>query len=135
MASRIKLDLVVIGSVAVDRCGRRIGKGEGFADLEFAMAASHHSAITPESTLVITTVHDSQVFDSLPEELFAAHDLSVDVIVTPTEVFRVENRLKKPEGIIWNMLTREKLEQVGILKELQYKERKAGKDTRQVKKK
>ena len=29
MASRIKLDMVVIGSVAVDRLGHRIGKGEG----------------------------------------------------------------------------------------------------------
>ena len=34
MASRIKLDLVVVGSVAVDKSGHRIGKGEGFADLE-----------------------------------------------------------------------------------------------------
>lgn len=130
MASRIRLDLVVIGSVAVDRRGHRIGKGEGFADLEFAMAASHHSAVT-QDTLVVTTVHDSQVFDSLPEELFQSpHDLPVDVIVTPTEVFRVENRLRKPGGIIWNMLTREKFDQIGILKELQYKELKAGKDTR-----
>ena len=124
MASRIKLDMVVIGSVAVDRLGHRIGKGEGrswtiffiynssglvpfsqfkrllgsyllnlfcgvsgFADLEFAMAASHHSAIT-EDTLVVTTVHDCQVFDNLPEDIFQSHDLSVDVIVTPTEVFR-----------------------------------------------
>ena len=59
----------------------------GFADLEFAMAASHHSAIT-EDTLVVTTVHDCQVFDNLPEDIFQSHDLSVDVIVTPTEVFR-----------------------------------------------
>ena len=29
MASRIRLDMVVIGSVAVDRLGHRIGKGEG----------------------------------------------------------------------------------------------------------
>jgi 5-formyltetrahydrofolate cyclo-ligase len=85
MASRIKIDLVVIGSVAVDRFGRRIGKGEGFADLEFAMGASHHGAVSAD-TVVITTVHDIQVFDELPPKLFEAHDLPVDVIVTPTEV-------------------------------------------------
>ena len=85
MASRIKIDLVVIGSVAVDRLGHRIGKGEGFADLEWSMAASHHSAVTPE-TVVISTVHDVQVFDELPESLFSSHDLPVDIIVTPTEV-------------------------------------------------
>jgi 5-formyltetrahydrofolate cyclo-ligase len=61
--------LVVVGSVAVDRLGRRIGKGEGFADLEYAMAASHHGAVTSE-TLVLTTVHDVQVFDQLPQDLF-----------------------------------------------------------------
>ena len=85
MASRLKVDLVVVGSVAVDRLGRRIGKGEGFADLEYAMAASHHSAVTQE-TVVISTVHDVQVFDELPQSLFSAHDLPVDIIVTPTEV-------------------------------------------------
>jgi len=129
MASRIRLDMVVIGSVAVDRLGHRIGKGEGFADLEFAMAASHHSAIT-DDTLVVTTVHDCQVFDQLPADIFESHDLSVDVIVTPTEVFRVSERLKKPEGIQWSLLSREKFDQIPILKEIQYKEMKNGKDTR-----
>ena len=128
MASRIKLDLVVIGSVAVDKLGHRIGKGEGFADLEFAMAASHHGAVTNE-TLVVTTVHDVQVFDEIPESLFEAHDLSVDIIVTPTEVFRVEKPLAKPDHIIWNLLTKEKFDQVPILKEIQFKEKKAGKNT------
>ena len=63
---RLKVDLFVVGSVAVDTRGRRIGKGEGFADLEFAMGASHHHAVGPE-TVVVTTVHDVQVFD--PEHL------------------------------------------------------------------
>jgi len=126
MASRIKIDLVVIGSVAVDRFGRRIGKGEGFADLEFAMGASHHGAVSAD-TVVITTVHDIQVFDELPPKLFEAHDLPVDVIVTPTEVFRVKDRLTKPDHIIWSMLTREKFNQIPILRELQFKEQKAGK--------
>ena len=37
-----------------------VGKGEGFADLEFAMGASHHGAVSAD-TVVITTVHDIQV--------------------------------------------------------------------------
>ena len=128
MASRIKLDLVVIGSVAVDKSGHRIGKGEGFADLEFAMAVSHHGAITKD-TLVVSTVHDVQVFDQIPESLFQSHDLPVDVIVTPTEVFRVETRKPKPDHIIWNLLSQEKFDQIPILKEIRFKEKKAGKDT------
>ena len=127
MASRIKIDLVVVGSVAVDRLGRRIGKGEGFADLEFAMAASHHNAVTPE-TVIITTVHDIQVFDELPKTLFKDHDIPVDIIVTPTEVFRVNDRLPKPDHIMWNMISREKFEQIPILRELQFKEQKSGKN-------
>lgn len=126
MASRLKIDLVVIGSVAVDRLGHRIGKGEGFADLEWSMAASHHSAVT-QDTVVISTVHDVQVFDELPESMFASHDLPVDIIVTPTEVIRVSDRLPKPDHIQWDIIAREKFEQVGILKELQFREKKAGK--------
>ena len=61
---------------------------------------------------------------------FQSHDLSVDVIVTPTEVFRVSERLKKPEGIQWGLLDRDKFEAIPILKEIQYKEMKGGKDTR-----
>lgn len=129
MASRIKVDLVVVGSVAVDRLGHRIGKGEGFADLEYAMAVSHHGAVNPNETLVVTTVHDIQVFDKLPEQVFEAHDLPVDVIVTPTEIIRVEHKLAKPDHIIWNMMSKEKFDQIPILKELHFKEQKAGKNT------
>lgn len=66
----VRIDLVVLGSVAGDKLGHRIGKGDGFADLEFAMAASFSGvggAVT-EDTVVVTTVHDCQVFDSLPEQ-------------------------------------------------------------------
>ncbi len=130
VAARFKIDLVVVGSVAVDRLGRRLGKGEGFVDLEWALAASHHGGAVNENTVVVTTVHDCQVVDELPEELFGSHDLPCDVIVTPTQVIRVAERLKKPERIIWSLITREKFEQIDILKEIQFKEKRAGKDVR-----
>ena len=63
--------------------GFRIGKGEGFADLEYAMMATME-AVGPD-TIVVTTVHDDQVVD-IPEELVEDHDLTVDYIVTPTQV-------------------------------------------------
>ena len=41
----VPVDLVVVGCVAVDRSGARVGKGGGFADLEFALAtAAYHQA-------------------------------------------------------------------------------------------
>ena len=43
------------------------------------------------------------------------------------QVFRVKDRLTKPDHIIWSMLTREKFNQIPILRELQFKEQKAGK--------
>ena len=39
--------------------GHRIGKGEGFGDLEFAVLAET-GAVT-ENTVIVTTVHDCQV--------------------------------------------------------------------------
>lgn len=71
-----------------------------------------------------------QVFDELPADLFGAHDLPCDLIITPTEVFRVSERLPKPEKIIWGMITREKFQKIDILKEIQFKEKRAGNDVR-----
>lgn len=59
-----------------------------------------HMKAVNQNTIVITTVHDSQVFDTLPAELFGPHDVPVDIIVTPTEVIHVETRLAKPQGVI-----------------------------------
>ena len=115
MDDPVSIDLVVLGSVAVDKLGHRIGKGEGFVDLEFALA---RGAVT-EDTVVVTTVHDCQVFASLPGKLFQDHDVPVDVIVTPTTLIRVETRLRKPSQIIWDILSEEKLNQIPLLRQLQ----------------
>lgn len=55
----LKLDLLVLGSVAVSKEGYRIGKGKGYADLEFAVLLEM-KAIT-EETVIVTVVHDCQV--------------------------------------------------------------------------
>lgn len=43
--------------------GYRIGKGEGFADMEYAMMACMGAVC--ESTVVVTIVHDCQVSNML----------------------------------------------------------------------
>lgn len=126
MDTDIKIDVLVVGSVAVDKLGHRIGKGEGFADLEYAMGVTL-GAITPE-TVVIATVHDCQLFDTLPEDLFLAHDMSVDIIVTPTLIHRVQDRLTKPTEIVWSMLTNQKFRKIPVLKQMRLKDQEAGKD-------
>ncbi|XP_039989912.1 methenyltetrahydrofolate synthase domain-containing protein isoform X1 [Xiphias gladius] len=123
--AKVKVDLVVVGSVAVSGKGLRIGKGEGFADMEYGMMASMQAV--NESTVVVTVVHDCQVVD-IPEELIENHDLTVDYILTPTRVIKTNCQLPKPQGIIWTKLDTEKLQKIPILKKLRALEEQAGKD-------
>ncbi|XP_041048205.1 methenyltetrahydrofolate synthase domain-containing protein isoform X4 [Carcharodon carcharias] len=123
--AKVHVDLVVVGSVAVSDKGWRIGKGEGFADLEYAMMVS--MGAVDENTVVVTTVHDCQLLD-IPEELMDDHDLTVDYILTPTQVIKTDCKRSKPQGIIWSKVDSEMMEKIPILKSLQFRERKAGKD-------
>lgn len=133
--------------------GFRIGKGEGYADLEYAMMAA--MGAVSDSTVVVTIVHDCQVsylvvkycfmkiyrplcrasfhplylirtwwtlenvnvtcclastqcssyllhqVVNIPEELIESHDLTVDYILTPSQVIKTNCQHSKPEGIIW----------------------------------
>ena len=56
-----------------------------------------------KDTVVITTVHDCQIVD-IPEKLIEDHDLTVDYIVTQTEIIECKNSRPKPAGIIWSKL-------------------------------
>ncbi|XP_053721746.1 methenyltetrahydrofolate synthase domain-containing protein isoform X2 [Synchiropus splendidus] len=123
--AKVKVDLVVVGSVAVSEKGLRIGKGEGYADLEYGMMTA--MGAVNESTVVVTVVHDCQVVN-IPEELIESHDLTVDYILTPTRVIQTNCQLPKPQGIIWSKLDSDKLEKIPILKKLRAMEEEAGKD-------
>lgn len=125
LETKVKCDLVVIGSVAITKTGLRIGKGEGFADMEYAMMRS--MGAVDENTVIITTVHDCQVLD-FPESLIEDHDLVVDYIVTPTEIIRCDTKKQKPTGIIWSKITPDKLRRVPILRKLLKIEEAEGKD-------
>lgn len=116
---QIQIDLLIIGSVAVSKEGYRIGKGRGYADLEFALL-KEMNAIT-DDTVIITVVHDIQVFDRIPSELFEKFDVPVDIIVTPTEIIRVEKRLPRPNGIYWEILRPIQVQANEVLKKLKEK--------------
>uniref|UniRef100_A0A8C8VG27 Methenyltetrahydrofolate synthase domain-containing protein n=1 Tax=Pelusios castaneus TaxID=367368 RepID=A0A8C8VG27_9SAUR len=123
--AKVQVELVVVGSVAVSEKGWRIGKGEGFADMEYAMMVS--MGAVREDTPVITIVHDCQVVD-IVEELLDDHDLTVDYILTPTRTIKTGCKRPKPQGIIWHKISYEMLERIPILKHLRYRENLAGKD-------
>jgi 5-formyltetrahydrofolate cyclo-ligase len=78
-----KPDLIVTSCVAVDEEGHRLGKGHGYGDIEIRMVREKFGQIP-----AVTTVHDLQVVTDIP---FDSHDESVDVIVTPTRIIRVES--------------------------------------------
>ena len=77
------VDLVVTGCVAVGRDGVRLGKGGGFSDLEFALAAA--VGLVGPDTVVATTVHAVQLVDPGVVPV-TEHDVHVDLVVTPDEV-------------------------------------------------
>jgi len=139
------VDLVVVGSTAVcPKTGARVGKGEGFAELEWGIL-SQQGNLDASKVLVVTTVHDTQVFDGGVEEPWKSlmdqqgkdgeeddtssqtpfgsltqHDVPVDIIVTPTQIIRVpdETKLPKPSGVYWDLLSPQKLAQIRVLQEL-----------------
>ena len=109
------VDLVISGSVAVNRTGARVGKGGGFADLEYGLAIAA-GIISPE-TPVVSTVHPMQVLD---EELpCARHDVFLDYVVTADEVIECAGDMPRPSGIYWDDLTTAKIRQIPLLKKLQ----------------
>ncbi|KAG9152297.1 hypothetical protein Leryth_025383 [Lithospermum erythrorhizon] len=117
---KIKVDLIVIGSVAVDpKTGARLGKGEGFAELEYGML--RYMGAIDDLTPIVTSVHDQQLVDDIPIEKLLIHDVPVDIICTPTQVIFTNTSIPKPQGIYWDKLSPEKLSQIKILRELKQK--------------
>jgi 5-formyltetrahydrofolate cyclo-ligase len=111
------VDLVVTGCVAVTEDGVRLGKGGGFADLEFALASE--AGLVGDDTLVVTTVHELQV---LPAGALPAtdHDVRVDLIVTPDRVVEVSHAGERPPGRIrWEELTPDKIAAIPLLARLE----------------
>lgn len=108
-----RLDLVVAGSVAADSAGARLGKGGGYSDLEFAVAAEL-GRIGPE-TVVATTVHELQLLPTgrIP---MTAHDVPLDLVVTPERTVRTSSRLPRPTGVRWDELSEEKLGGIPFLR-------------------
>ena len=75
MAELTSVDLVICGSVAVNRQGARVGKGGGISDLEFALLVE--AGLIGKPTVLATTVHPLQVLDEAPPE--TTHDLRLDL--------------------------------------------------------
>lgn len=108
------LDLILCGSVAVNRTGGRLGKGGGYSDIEFGLLTAGRK-VSPD-TVIVTTVHSLQVVN---EEIdMQAHDIPVDFIVTPEAVIETQTIFPRPAGIHWDLLPPEKLAAIPVLDRL-----------------
>jgi 5-formyltetrahydrofolate cyclo-ligase len=115
LAELAPVDLVVMGCVAAGEDGARLGKGGGFADLEFALAAA--AGLIGPRTVCVTTVHELQVCapGTIP---VTDHDVPVDYIVTPERVIDCRGAQRPTAGICWPDLTEEKIAAIPLLSAL-----------------
>jgi 5-formyltetrahydrofolate cyclo-ligase len=112
------VDLVVAGCVAAGEDGARLGKGGGFSDLEFALAAE--AGLVGRSTPVATTVHELQLRPpgAIP---VADHDIRLDLIATPERIIECARPARRPApGIHWDELTAEKIAAIPLLSRIRH---------------
>lgn len=107
-----KIDLIVCGSVAVNRSGARVGKGGGYSDLEFALLTEQKKigARTP----IATSVHPLQVVDA--ELPMTVHDIPLTAIITPGKIIAIRSSFRRPKRIYWNILPQEKVDAIPVLR-------------------
>lgn len=113
-------DLIVAGSVAVAPNGARIGKGEGYSEMEFAIL--RELGLANDRTPIATTVYDVQIVNAIALE---PYDVRVDLIVTPTRVIHTKARQSRPRGLLWDHITDEMLEEMPLLQRLAERRRRA----------
>ena len=106
------IDLIIAGSVAVSPDGWRVGKGEGFSELEYAILKSYGKC--NDLTPVVTTVHDLQLVEKIPAE---PYDLPVNKVYTDTRVIKCPPQ-PRPPGIIWGLFEEAKVASIPLLREL-----------------
>jgi 5-formyltetrahydrofolate cyclo-ligase len=121
------VDLVVSGCVAAGEDGSRLGKGGGFADLEFAVASA--AGLIDAGTPVVTTVHEMQLRPAgvIP---VTDHDVRLDLVVTAERTIDCRSgggarSSGSAADIRWDELTEEKIAAIPLLAELRGRARAA----------
>jgi 5-formyltetrahydrofolate cyclo-ligase len=108
------IDMIVAGSVAVDHRGGRIGKGEGYSDLEFGVLREF--GLVDDGTPTVTTVHEMQVSeDPLPT---GSHDVPLEWVLTPERTIETDSPAAKPSGIDWGTIDAERRAEIPVLDRL-----------------
>ncbi|UCD14465.1 MAG: 5-formyltetrahydrofolate cyclo-ligase [Thermoplasmatales archaeon] len=112
-----KVDVIIVGSVAVNKQGAKVGKGGGFSDLEYVIAREF--GIVDENTPTLTTVHPLQFVDyEIPMD---EHDVPIGYVVTPRGVIKTDNSYIKPKEIDWSIIG-DKIKEIPVLQKLKNRE-------------
>jgi 5-formyltetrahydrofolate cyclo-ligase len=105
-----EIALIVSGSVAVTADGARVGKGEGYSDLEFAVL--RELGLVDGATPVATTVHERQLVEAAVPT--GDHDVPLDLVVTPERTLRTGGG-EKPAGVDWDLLSADRRAEIPVL--------------------
>ena len=81
-----KVDFALVGSVAVDLKGNRIGKGTGYGDRELKFLQKEFKS---RNFLAGTLVHSSQIFKDF-SKLCEPHDIRVDFILNEKKLIKID---------------------------------------------
>lgn len=106
----LSLELLITGSVVVDRRGGRIGEGKGFFDLSCALLqelgglGQYWSAYSLVSETSISA-------DTLPQDIW---DIKLNGLVTPTEILSFAPTHEKPR-IYWKELPLNRVRKSNLL--------------------
>ncbi len=115
----LQVGLVVTGSAVVSIYGERLGKGEGYSELEYGILVEYGKL--SHEVPIITTVHDVQVVDQhIPLEPW---DFTVDYIITPTKTLKAVGSRVRPPRILWEYLSEDKIKSIPLLQRLRGAER------------
>jgi 5-formyltetrahydrofolate cyclo-ligase len=107
------IDLIVAGSVAVSLKGGRVGKSEGFSELEYGILRERR--LINVHVRIVTAVHGCQIVEDFRVERF---DIPVNYIPTPKRLIEADSVILKPRGIYCGLVTKEMLRTIPILNEL-----------------
>ncbi|KAH3665752.1 hypothetical protein OGAPHI_003940 [Ogataea philodendri] len=111
---QLKVDVMITGTGAINKKGVRFGKGHGFFDCEWAML--YTIGVINKSTPAVAFVHDCQLLDQeLKPEVF---DTVCDIVVTNSQLLKVEPVPKPYCGILWDLLDPKMYDTIPPLQEL-----------------
>jgi 5-formyltetrahydrofolate cyclo-ligase len=88
LEDRRLLDVIIVPGIGFDAQCRRLGRGKGYYDRFLSDAGN--------GPLKVALAYDAQIVDRIP---FEEHDQALDLVVTPTRIYRTDESLRLPRGL------------------------------------